>query len=102
MKVDFDQQFRTLHGGRITMTEEDETPITLALVAVEALLQPQAEDAHTAGLAYRLYTLAHRIKDGGVVDLDANDVELIKQRVEKGRPPLIVGQAWDMLEGRDA
>lgn len=102
MKIDFDATLHTLDGGNIRLDEE--TTMTLKVACLEALLSGRPEDANTPGLAYRLYSLAQRVHDGGPVDMDAADVDLVKQRVEQRWAvfPNVVGAAWTLLEGRDA
>lgn len=74
---------------------------TLKFICMNALLTSQQHDAETPNLAYRLYTLAHKIKDGGEVDLDAGQIQLLKMRIEKTAAPWIVGVTWDLLDSRD-
>lgn len=75
---------------------------TLKMIAMNALLTPLRDDSATPNLAYRLYTLAHRLKDGGEVDLDAGQIQMLKTRVEQTVSPWIVGVTWDLLDSRDA
>lgn len=102
MKIDFSSPMKTLRGEPIAMEEGKADLMTLAVVAVEALLTAQEADRQTAGLSFRLYKLADRIKDAGEHDLEADEIALVKARVEQRWPPLISGQAWDLLEGRGA
>lgn len=101
MKIDFDRKLKTLNGGAIRMEASEE--MTLRFACIEALLQGTEEDARLPGNAYKMYALAQKLNPGGVIDLDASDVDTLKKRVEItwSRYPLIVGTTWDMLEGRD-
>lgn len=109
MKIDFDAILKGLDGENIPsrppVKDEDVrniAPLTLARACATALITPQQGDGDTPGLGYQLYTLAHRVKDGGEVDLPAEDVALLKSRVERHYMPWVVGQVWDLLEGTDA
>jgi hypothetical protein len=100
MKIDLTQELKTFDGVPMRLSEEDDSPVTLKFVVADALLTQLPDDSTTKGLAYRLYTLAHLVNKGGEVDIEAGDVEMIKERIERIRSPMVVGQSWDMLEGR--
>lgn len=74
---------------------------TLKTVVMNALLTQFPNDAATNGLAYRLYTLARRCADGGVVDIETLDVGILDQRIAAISNPWIYGQAVDALNGRE-
>lgn len=104
-QIDFDTIMTTADGEPIPsgLTEEGvpAAPTTLRMVAMNALLTPFPEDAATPMMGYKLYTLANRVHAGGKLDLEAHDIQIIKDRIERTSPPWIVGRAWDALEGRD-
>jgi hypothetical protein len=109
-KIDLDTVLLAANGKPFpaatgAFKEDGVTPITedttLKLICMNALLVPQAHDSETPNLAYRLYTLAHRIKDGGVIDLDAGQIQVLKLRIEKTVAPWIVGLTWDLLDSRE-
>ena len=98
MKLNIDQVLSGLDGA--PLTADGDQPLTLKVVVANALLQPQQEDPQVQGLAYRLYTLAQTIHAGEQVELEAADIDLIKKRLERVYPPIVVGQSWNMLEGK--
>jgi hypothetical protein len=98
-KINLDLQLKSPDGDPVVQREGSAEIATLKGCAMNALLTPQELDGATPGLGYRLYTLADQIKGGGEVDLDADDVALIKQRIERLYAPWILGQCWDALEG---
>jgi hypothetical protein len=98
MKVDVDEPIRNINGepaqenGKILLSKD---------ILLTACLSPLESDRHQQGLAYRLYTLAHKLKDGGILDFEAADASFLQQRVEAvGFPPLVVGQLTDLLNAR--
>lgn len=98
MDIHFDTPIRNLDGQPVL---EGNVPLLAKDIVITACLTPLEGDRQQAGLGYRLYTLARRLHDGGVVDLTAEDAAFLLQRVEAiGYPPLTVGQMTDLLNGR--
>lgn len=101
MIIDFDQVIMLLDGTPMKLTADADAPdLTLAVVCAEACLRALDDDAAQPGLAARLFNLAARINAGGARDVDAEDVGIIKRRIERSFGPLVVGRSWDLLEGR--
>lgn len=101
MKIDFSAKITAFDGTDIL---EDDKPVTLAIVAVNALVtplpdqrgQPEQIDGMTK---VRNASLAERIfKDGKKADLTVEEVALIKERVGRAYGPLAVMRAWSLLE----
>lgn len=97
MEIAFDTKLVNLAGVTLKMDNED---ATLKMVAVAALVgfyqdenPPGAEKAIRHRLAKRIYA--------GEKNLTATEVEKVKFLIGKGYPPLIVGAAYDILEGVD-
>jgi hypothetical protein len=97
MKINFNEELRTLEG-------ESLVPVTtLKKCAVEALLAnfpgeerlPGEEKAKRWLLATRIYANPENI------ELKPEDLVLIKKVVGMGYSPLIVGQAWELLDGKE-
>jgi hypothetical protein len=95
MKINFTAELKTLGG------EPLQPPTTLKEVAVNILLTllddernlPGEEKAKRSLLATRIYANPENI------DLTVEELALIKKLIGKAYTPLIVGQAWQMLEG---
>lgn len=102
MKIDFDAKLHNLDGTPLTEGEgQDATPVGLGAVCVRACLVAHQSDASHPKLGAQLFGLAVRINKGGMIDLDAADVETVKGRIERAFGPIVVGQAWNLLEGRE-
>ena len=98
MQIDFKRDLSDFSGN--TLKEKD-TPINLAVVAVNALMGVYPDEQNLEGTEkVRRYLLAQRIHGAdGSLDIPVEDVALIKKLVGKGFPTLIAGQAIPMLEG---
>jgi hypothetical protein len=94
MKINFNQIIKTIKGEEIK-------DLTLKSVSVEALLATFNDEQSLSGEEKaKRYLLATRIYANDELDLTVEEVAKIKQLVGKGYGPLIVGQAWEMLEGK--
>lgn len=99
MKVDFEQEIKTLNGESIPAT--DGKPAVLRGVAVDALLAVFADEQQLAGEEkLKRYLLAEKIHNGGV-EFNTEEIALVKRLIGKAFTPVVVGQAWQMLEGRN-
>ena len=97
MKINLDVPILQLDG-----TEFSDKP-TLKIICFLSVTTPiKSDETLTAADKIRLYRLAQRIAGDSVVDLDAEDVALLKDRISKVIAHVVVlGRAFDMLEGRD-
>ena len=97
MKINFNQLIKNIQGEEIK-------DLTLKTVSVEALLATFSDEQSLSGEEKaKRYVLATRIyANPEELDLTVEEVAKIKQLIGKGYGPLIVGQAWDMLEGNKA
>lgn len=107
MKVEFSQLIVDLENQPIHDNQGDPTKsgpvLTLARASVNALLAIyRGEEGIDGTEKVRRFNLAQRIVDGGVVDLAAEDVVLIKTLLSKLYGPLVVGRAYAMLESGGA
>lgn len=82
----------------------EQRPITLAGIAVNALLAQHEDERALAGAdKVKRYKLAQKIHDAaGEMDVTAEDVALLKTLIGKTYPPLLVGLAWQILEADPA
>lgn len=108
MKRDFRPTLKTL-SGKDLMTEDTrmegdnevkfKRPMTLAHAAVTALQIAFPDEKPELVEKMRRFKLAQRIHDApGPVDVDAEEVALIKALIVKIYPPLVVGRSVELLE----
>lgn len=103
MKIDMSQQLRGLDGKPVLVKDgEESVPMKLSNVCVNALLTATEGDKKQSGEdKFKNYHLAQKLHEKSEVELEAEEVAKLKERVSKVFPsPLVVGQAWDMLEGK--
>lgn len=84
-------------GGKPLKDDEDKE-LTLAGAAKQALLV--LDDKQTGEQKYNNYCLATKVADGGEVTLKSEEISTIKEMIGKYMYPVVVGQAWDLLEGK--
>jgi len=121
MKIDFNHQFMTL-GGEVIPERPDEEivdkdgkktikkypPFTLRKICENVLLAPDidknGEVKEMSGEEKgKRYDLAKRIYTGpGLVDLQSEEIALLKKLIGKIYPTLTSGQAWEILDPHGA
>jgi hypothetical protein len=100
MTIDFSQTLKGIDdkGAIVTLTEAGR-PITLAVIAYSALLRADEKAADTEKMTR--CKLAFQIAQAtGPVDLSLEDAALIKRLIGQNPSPLVVGQAFEMLEAQ--
>ena len=95
MKINFNQPIKNITG-------EDIKDLTLKSISVEALLATFPDEQSLSGEEKaKRYVLATRIyANPEGLEWTVEEVAKVKGLIGKGYGPLIVGQAWDMLEGK--
>lgn len=94
MKINFEKEIFD-RGGKSFPKK-----LTLGAATDEALCQPLPFDQSTGQQKYDRYQLAERLKPGGTIEVRVEDVAIIKEMIGRVFGPAVVGQAWDMLEGK--
>jgi len=96
MDINFKQPLRTLSGDEIN---EGGVPVTLGTIAVNALLTSYPNEQPTSEEKVQRWRLAQAIFAAGEsLDIRIEDVVLIKRLIGVAYAPLIVGQAFAMLD----
>ena len=100
MQIDFSKVIRTIDGEEMKLARagRDPVPMTLALVAIEALL---ADDPERTGGAAKVerFMLASKVQAArSPVDLSPEAVALIRTCIGKACPALICGRAFELLD----
>ena len=95
MKINFNQPIKNIMGEEIK-------DLTLKTVSVESLLATFDDERSLLGEEKaKRYVLATRIyANPEELDLTVEEISKIKQLIGKGYGPLVVGQAWEILEGK--
>jgi hypothetical protein len=97
MKINFSHTFTDIIDGK--PIEDQGVVMTLGLIGTRALMQidPKAEEPGEQKV--KDFQLASRIVKGGDIEITAEEATRLKQRIAKFFGPIIVGQAWPLLDG---
>lgn len=101
MKRNFNAGFTAINGQPLVeMVDSKPVQITLSAIALQAL-QGVFDDEKNLPAADKIsrFTLATRIHQTPICDVVSEEVALLKLLINKAYPaPLIVAQAWAMLD----
>jgi len=109
-KINFDKKLYTLDGKTVLkqkITNEkgmmEDQEINLKSVCVQTLMSAadNAQKPLPAEKKLRYWELGRKINAGGEIDLPSEDITALKEVIGEFPSVLIVGQATDLLEGRD-
>lgn len=102
--IDFSKALKNLDGTDIVEAVIEaglpkQVTITLGRAAANALIQGYPEEANLPGAdKVKRFELAMKVTGAAKLQLVAEDVVLIKERIAKGYGPLVVGRAWQLLD----
>lgn len=74
--------------------------VTLGFMCVNALLSEIKDERNNGEDKVKRYELAKAIHMNDILDVPAEGIVLLKERIGKSYLPLIVGQVFDLLEGK--
>jgi len=105
MKINFDQVLKDLNGNPIPSRlanpvgkGEPQKMLTLKDVCLNALLANIPGEQLTGKQKFEQYENATMINKGGVINITAEFITKLKERIGKIYTILVVGQSWNMLE----
>jgi hypothetical protein len=101
MKINFNQSIKQLGKDEPLLKPNSKEAFCLKDAAIDSLLAPTPPGERQSGeekakhylMAMRIYTNPED------VDFTVEEISKIKQVIGNGYAPLVVGQAWEMLEG---
>lgn len=103
MEVNVNVSFKTLDGKNIPANPQkpEEGTMSLKDVCVASLLAPLEEEKLDGNEKAKRYVIAQKIYEceEGTVNLNVEDISLLKKLIGNMYLPLIVGQAYSFLEG---
>jgi hypothetical protein len=98
MKVKVNQKLK-LHDGVSPIKMEGNQDLTLGSVCINSILTPVQTD--TVEQKLEKYDIFKKLRDGKAeVELSVEEIALLKKSIGTVNPPLIVGQAFEMIEGK--
>lgn len=87
--------------GKDIIPVKGASAMTLKDVIFNSILAPVQEDDEKK--KYEKYEIFKKVKEvgkDGIVDLKAEEITTVKKSIGKVQPPLVMGQAFDILEGK--
>jgi hypothetical protein len=101
MQVDFSKVFKQFDGAEIPENPGSDKGFTLRAACVNSLMFLEQGEKLTGEEQIKRFDLATAIYACiEPLDLQAEQITLIKAQVTKTYGPIIVAQAWKMLEGQ--
>ena len=98
MEINFDSPITNLKG--ITLEGEDKENVILKNICVNALMTEIPNNNDTGEIKLKRFNLAQKIYVGGKIEVTAEEVALLKERIGLCFSTLIVGRAWELLESK--
>lgn len=96
MKIDLSAPIKDLANDFIKDGDKD---LVLSAICCSALLTPDPKEGEVSPEEkIKRFRLATKIYDGGLQDLSAEDVAMLKKLIGRAFPPLVVGRAFDILD----
>ena len=96
MKIDMTAKILGMQGEEI---KRDKEALTLKQVTLNALLLPVEGDKEEK--KYEKWELYKRVRDSKQpMELTTKEATFIKELIGKHEPPLVMGQCWDLIEGK--
>lgn len=98
MKIDVSKPLKNLAGLHLKDVDGD---MTLKVACVAALMGQYEGENLDGQEKFKRYELAKKIYAGGEVELSVEEIAKIKPLIAKGFGPVVVGPAYDILEGKE-
>lgn len=93
MKRNFDAPILNLEGKPF---DGNPTLKTICFMAINA--QAMGDERMTGDEKLKLFAVVSKVTSGGIVDLKAEDIAVLKERIGKTMFPVIVGRAFELLD----
>ena len=103
MKVNFHHVLKNIEGE--PLEDERLQEVTLGKVAITALMNIYDDERTLSGedkiKRWDLAQVIYAIKDGESLDIPTETIVLLKTLINKSYGVIVVGQAWQVLEGSE-
>lgn len=109
MKINFSSKITTIKGlpmkeAVVEDGEKIEKEIELKDICINALLtdvpKPQNAPIESGREKFKKYNLAKKVGDGGEIEISSEEITLLKEQIGNLYPPMVVGSAYEILEGQ--
>lgn len=99
MAIDFNTTIKNIDGTDATGADGKPAELKLSKVCIDALLNVFPDEQNLVGVdKIKRYVLAQNIQEHRDYSMTSEETELVKKLVAKLYGPLIVGQAWALLD----
>lgn len=99
MAIDFNVTIKNIDGTDATGADGKPAELKLSKVCIDALLNVFPDEQNLVGVdKIKRYMLAQNIQEHRDYSMTSEETELVKKLVAKLYGPLIVGQAWALLD----
>lgn len=98
MKIDLGQAILGYNGEPIVKSEEDNSPVNLGETLQMACVNANPQTHNSAEEKVQIYRLLQKLHPGGEVELQAEDIVLLKTLVGEIFGVGMVGAVFDILE----
>lgn len=100
MKINFDAKILDLNSKEIV--DQNNKSTTLGTVASQALMAAFPDETNLeASEKVKRFKLSLKVVKGGSQDISVDDVSELKKLIGKAYGPLVVGRAYDLIEGEN-
>jgi len=98
MLVNVNQSLKTIDGQAMKDNDGQGNAIdaTIKMAIVNAILSPVKDESGVDKV--KKYELAKKIYNSDEVDLNEDEIKLIKERVGESFAPIVVGQIFELLK----
>ena len=97
MLVNVNQVLKTMDGQTMKdMVDGEAVDATVKMAIVNAILSPVKDESGIDKV--KKYELAKKVYASDEVDLNEDEIKLIKERVGEGFIPIVVGQIFELLK----
>jgi len=102
MKFDMTQPLVGFNGDPIKKSEDDDSPVTLGETLSMACVNASPQKHADGEAKLKIYRVLQKVgeKDAGEVELEAEEISLIKGLVGDMYGVAVVGSVYDLLEQR--
>lgn len=100
MKVKINTTLKGVDGVKELPNPETKSALTLKDILISSLLTPDEKDDEKK--KFEKWEIFKKIRDAqdGEAELTIEEMALVKKGVGKFQPPLILGQCFELLEGK--
>jgi len=103
MKVNLKYVFKDLNGDPMTLKQKKDeksvdVPMELGDICMKSLMMIDPGEIVDPGEKYERATIGEKIWKKGEVELEPEEIDLLKRLIGEKGSPVVVKQSWDILD----